>query len=71
GTLFDVDDTDDASLPFKKLCVVTKASTIINDKIKIIIKGKIYWIRIRELEAWTPDFDGDICDNSSSDEESV
>ncbi|GJS76418.1 RNA-directed DNA polymerase, eukaryota [Tanacetum coccineum] len=71
GTLFDVDDTDDASLPFKKLCVVTKASTIINDKIKIIVKGKIYWIRIRELEAWTPDFDGDICDNSSSDEESV
>ncbi|GJZ81284.1 RNA-directed DNA polymerase, eukaryota [Tanacetum coccineum] len=25
--------------------------------IKIIVKGKIYWIRIRELEAWSPEFD--------------
>ncbi|GKD44345.1 RNA-directed DNA polymerase, eukaryota [Tanacetum coccineum] len=71
GTLSDVDAVDDASLPFKKLCVVTKPNIIINDKIKIIIKGKIYWIRIRELEAWTLEFDNEFCDNSSSEEEPV
>ncbi|GJW65323.1 RNA-directed DNA polymerase, eukaryota [Tanacetum coccineum] len=71
GTLSDVDATDDASLPFKKLCVVTKPHTIINDKIKIIVKGQIYWIRVKELEAWTPEFNNDFSDNSSSDEESV
>ncbi|GJX89318.1 RNA-directed DNA polymerase, eukaryota [Tanacetum coccineum] len=42
-------------IKMQKLCVVTKASTIINDNIKIIVKGKIYWIRIRELKAWTSD----------------
>ncbi|GJX12486.1 RNA-directed DNA polymerase, eukaryota [Tanacetum coccineum] len=33
------------------------------------IMGEIYWIRIKELEAWSPDFDVDQEDNSSSDEE--
>ncbi|GJV24669.1 hypothetical protein Tco_1377364 [Tanacetum coccineum] len=68
GTLSDVDVVDDASFPFQKVCVVTKASTIINDTIKIIVKGKIYWIRIRELEAWTLDFDDEFCDTSSGEE---
>ncbi|GJV08794.1 hypothetical protein Tco_1346450 [Tanacetum coccineum] len=68
GTLSDVDD---ASLPFKKLCVVTKPHTIINDKIKIIVKGHIYWIRVKELEASTPKFNNEFSDNSSSDEESI
>ncbi|GKB84995.1 hypothetical protein Tco_0957267, partial [Tanacetum coccineum] len=71
GTLSDVDDVDDASLPFKKLCVVTKPHTIINDKIKIIVKGHIYWIRVKELEAWTREFNNEFSDNSSSDEESI
>ncbi|GJR71569.1 RNA-directed DNA polymerase, eukaryota, partial [Tanacetum coccineum] len=71
GTLSDVDDVDDASLPFKKLCVVTKPHTIINDKIKIIVKGHIYWIRVKELEASTPKFNNEFSDNSSSDEESI
>nr|GEY02893.1 RNA-directed DNA polymerase, eukaryota [Tanacetum cinerariifolium] len=71
GTLYDVDTVVDPSLPFKKLCVVTKSHTIINDMIKIIIKGRIYWIRVKELEAWTPEFNNEFCENSSSDEESV
>ncbi|GJW38881.1 RNA-directed DNA polymerase, eukaryota [Tanacetum coccineum] len=68
GTLSDVDDVVDASLPYKKLCVVTKNHTVINDKFKIIIKGYVYWIRVKELEVWTLDFDNKFCDDSSSDE---
>nr|GEV57526.1 RNA-directed DNA polymerase, eukaryota [Tanacetum cinerariifolium] len=71
GTISDVDATKDASLPFKKVCVATKTSTIINDSVKIIVKRKIYWIRIRELEVWSPEFDDEACISSSSDEESV
>nr|GEV32311.1 RNA-directed DNA polymerase, eukaryota [Tanacetum cinerariifolium] len=55
----------------KKICVVTKVHTIINQRIKIIVKGKIYLIRVKELEAWAPEFNNEFCENSSSDEESI
>nr|GEW79907.1 RNA-directed DNA polymerase, eukaryota [Tanacetum cinerariifolium] len=55
----------------KKICVVTKVHTIINQRIKIIVKGKIYWIRVKELKAWAPEFNNEFCENSSSDEESM
>ncbi|GJT13623.1 RNA-directed DNA polymerase, eukaryota [Tanacetum coccineum] len=34
------------------------------------MKGQIYWIQVKELEAWCPDFDVDQEDNNSSEEES-
>ncbi|GJY96182.1 hypothetical protein Tco_0512543 [Tanacetum coccineum] len=72
GVMADVDtDADDPALPFKKLCVVTKTHTIINDTIKVLLKGRVLWLRVKELEAWSPDFSNDDSDNSSSDEESV
>ncbi|GKB87478.1 RNA-directed DNA polymerase, eukaryota, partial [Tanacetum coccineum] len=36
----------------------------------IIVKGQIYWIRVKELEAWCPEFNAVKEDISSSDEES-
>nr|GEU80032.1 RNA-directed DNA polymerase, eukaryota [Tanacetum cinerariifolium] len=68
GALAAVDTVDDDSLPYIIVCVTTKVSTIINDRIKIIVKGKIYWIRIKELEAWSPEFDDEFCDTSSVEE---
>ncbi|GKB66175.1 hypothetical protein Tco_0927587 [Tanacetum coccineum] len=70
GTLTPVDLVEDSSLPYRKVCVTTKVSTIINDRTKIIVKGKVYWIRIRELETWSPELDDEFC-KSSSDDESV
>ncbi|GKC40007.1 RNA-directed DNA polymerase, eukaryota, partial [Tanacetum coccineum] len=32
---------------------------------------KLCMLRVKELEAWTPEFNNEICENSSSDEESV
>ncbi|GKE00363.1 RNA-directed DNA polymerase, eukaryota [Tanacetum coccineum] len=32
--------------------------------------SKVYWIRVKELEPWIPDFNHELEDNSSSDEES-
>ncbi|GJZ46097.1 RNA-directed DNA polymerase, eukaryota [Tanacetum coccineum] len=71
GTLSEVDTTPDSSSSAKKICVVTKVHTIINQRIKIIVKGKIYWICVKELEAWAPEFNNEFCENSSSDEESM
>nr|GEV28936.1 RNA-directed DNA polymerase, eukaryota [Tanacetum cinerariifolium] len=71
GTLSNVNTNVDPSSSAKKLCVVTKLHTIINDTIKIIVKGRIYWIRVKELEAWSPEFNNEFNKNSSSDEESV
>ncbi|GJT31055.1 hypothetical protein Tco_0911330 [Tanacetum coccineum] len=42
---------------------------IINDKRKIIVQGNVFWIRVKELDAWVPDFEDDNNDDLSSDEE--
>ncbi|GJS10607.1 RNA-directed DNA polymerase, eukaryota [Tanacetum coccineum] len=68
GTLTHVDLVEDSSLSYRKVCVTTKVSTIINDRTKIIVKGKVYWIRIRELEPWSPELDDEFCESSSDDE---
>ncbi|GKC41380.1 hypothetical protein Tco_1059102, partial [Tanacetum coccineum] len=65
-----VEDNENSSLPFKRLCLKTKPYLLINDKVKINMKGQIYYIRVKELEAWCPDFDVDQEDNNSLEEES-
>ncbi|GJT83455.1 RNA-directed DNA polymerase, eukaryota [Tanacetum coccineum] len=57
------------SLAYRKLCVKAKHNVIINDMIKSIVKGHVFWIRVKELEPWTPDFNEELGDSSSSDEE--
>ncbi|GKD08129.1 hypothetical protein Tco_1187814 [Tanacetum coccineum] len=57
------------SLAYRKLCVKTKPNVIINDKIKAIVKGQVFWIRVKELKPCTPDFSKELGDSSSSDEE--
>ncbi|GJZ54948.1 RNA-directed DNA polymerase, eukaryota [Tanacetum coccineum] len=50
-------------------CVKVKSNVIINDKTKIIVKGKIFWLLIKELETWSLNFkDGNDDDSSSKDE---
>nr|GEV66188.1 RNA-directed DNA polymerase, eukaryota, reverse transcriptase zinc-binding domain protein [Tanacetum cinerariifolium] len=66
GSLLEVEDEEDSSLPYKKLCVILKPHTVIDYKIKVIVKGHVYWIRVKELEAWSPDFSNYLSDNSSA-----
>ncbi|GJU50755.1 RNA-directed DNA polymerase, eukaryota [Tanacetum coccineum] len=70
GELVDIDDSERCPLSCIRVCVKTKPHVLINDRIKIIIKGQIHWIRVKELEAWMPDFTTDKEDDISSDEES-
>nr|GFA24156.1 hypothetical protein [Tanacetum cinerariifolium] len=43
---------------------------IINERQKVIIQGKVYWIRVKELDAWFSNFQEDDQDDLSSDGES-
>ncbi|GJZ47836.1 RNA-directed DNA polymerase, eukaryota [Tanacetum coccineum] len=70
GELVDIDDSERCPLSCIRVCVKTKPHVLINDRIKIIIKGQIHWIRVKELEAWMPDFTTDKEDDISSNEES-
>ncbi|GJY44019.1 hypothetical protein Tco_0432232 [Tanacetum coccineum] len=70
GSLSEVEDEEDSSLPYKKLCVITKPHILIDNKIKVIVKGRVYWIRVKELEAWSPDFSNYLSDNDTEEDES-
>nr|GEX78691.1 RNA-directed DNA polymerase, eukaryota [Tanacetum cinerariifolium] len=69
GELIDIDDAENSPLSCIRVCVKTKPHVLIDDMIKIIIKGQIYWIRVKEWEAWIPEFGIDSEDDSSSDDE--
>ncbi|GKA11150.1 hypothetical protein Tco_0690583, partial [Tanacetum coccineum] len=71
GSLSEVGEDDDPSLPYKKLCVITKPNISIDYKSKVIIKGRVYWVRIKELELWSPDFSNYLSDTDSDRDVSV
>nr|GFA98837.1 RNA-directed DNA polymerase, eukaryota, nucleotide-binding alpha-beta plait domain protein [Tanacetum cinerariifolium] len=53
-----------------RVCVKTKPHVLINDKVKIIIKGQIHWICVKELEAWMLKFNTKTEDDTYLKEES-
>ncbi|GJV89336.1 RNA-directed DNA polymerase, eukaryota [Tanacetum coccineum] len=59
GELVEWEDDEHTSFSCKNLCLKTKMDVVINDKRKIIIHGIAYWIRVKELDAWVPDFEDD------------
>ncbi|GJR56590.1 hypothetical protein Tco_1407111 [Tanacetum coccineum] len=65
GSLSEVEDEDDSSFPYKKLCVITKPNILIDNRIKVIVKGCVYWVRVKELEVWSPDFNNYLSDNDT------
>ncbi|GJS90564.1 RNA-directed DNA polymerase, eukaryota [Tanacetum coccineum] len=69
GKLSDVEANENLALLYKKLCVIASPNVIINDKVKVIVKGQVYWLRVKELDAWALDFSNDSNDSSSSDED--
>nr|GEU67254.1 DIE2/ALG10 family [Tanacetum cinerariifolium] len=40
----------------KRICIKTKMEQNIFETFKIIIKGKVFWIRAKEVSGWTLDF---------------
>nr|GEV19578.1 Ty3/gypsy retrotransposon protein [Tanacetum cinerariifolium] len=70
GEYVEWEDDDLKSLSCKHLFLKTNMKVIINESQKVIIQGKVYWIRVKELDAWFPNFQEDDQDDLSSDGES-
>nr|GEV54230.1 RNA-directed DNA polymerase, eukaryota [Tanacetum cinerariifolium] len=70
GELVKIDDSDNRSLSYIRVCVKTKPHVLINNMIKIIIKGQLHLICVKELEAWIPEFITDKKEGSTLDGES-
>ncbi|GJY36026.1 RNA-directed DNA polymerase, eukaryota, nucleotide-binding alpha-beta plait domain protein [Tanacetum coccineum] len=66
GELMEWEDLESKTLASKHLCIKTKINEIINEMRKIIIQGKVFWIRAKERDAWVPTFQVDSQDDSSS-----
>ncbi|GJU93383.1 RNA-directed DNA polymerase, eukaryota, nucleotide-binding alpha-beta plait domain protein [Tanacetum coccineum] len=71
GELLDLEDFDEKSWYRKRLCIKMKLETIISELFKVIVKGKVYWVRAKEANVWFPEFNEDHNDTDSSDEESM
>ncbi|GJR16633.1 RNA-directed DNA polymerase, eukaryota, nucleotide-binding alpha-beta plait domain protein [Tanacetum coccineum] len=56
GEIVELGDSDPQSLSSKLICLKTKKEDIINEKRKVIIQGKVSWIRAKEMKAWVPSF---------------
>nr|GEY76614.1 nucleotide-binding alpha-beta plait domain-containing protein [Tanacetum cinerariifolium] len=74
GKLLDVDDQEDTCFHSKRICIHTKLGTGIKEEVKVIHRGKVYWIRENETPGWVPDFtddsgdEEDLEDNNSNDD---
>ncbi|GKC17980.1 hypothetical protein Tco_1014762 [Tanacetum coccineum] len=67
GELVIWEESEESTLSCKHLCIKTKMNEIINESFKLILKGKVHWLRAKELDAWVPKF---LNEEYSSDEES-
>nr|GEZ75136.1 hypothetical protein [Tanacetum cinerariifolium] len=56
GETLDLEDNSVMSFGRKPICVKTKYATSILESFKIIVKGKVYMVRAKELFTWNPVF---------------
>nr|GEX85328.1 RNA-directed DNA polymerase, eukaryota, reverse transcriptase zinc-binding domain protein [Tanacetum cinerariifolium] len=75
GDLLDTDDQEDKCFHSKRMCIHTKVATNIFETSKIIFRGKVFWIRAKEVPGWVPDFleeydEEDLSDDGSRDVDS-
>ncbi|GJY17441.1 hypothetical protein Tco_0388932, partial [Tanacetum coccineum] len=71
GEVMGIEDPDEYALYKKRLCIKTKLETSIFESFKVIVQGKVYWVRAKEVNGWYPEFRKDKYESDSSDHESV
>nr|GEX04891.1 RNA-directed DNA polymerase, eukaryota [Tanacetum cinerariifolium] len=59
GEVMDMEDCKDDCFARKRICIETAQEENILDKFKIIIRGKNFVVRAKELFVWSPTFKGD------------
>nr|GEW29687.1 RNA-directed DNA polymerase, eukaryota [Tanacetum cinerariifolium] len=71
GETLNIEDTIESSFGRKWLCIITKHHVSIMESFKIIVKGKVFMVRAKELFTWNPNFLAHKEMVYSSDDESV
>ncbi|GJX63799.1 RNA-directed DNA polymerase, eukaryota, partial [Tanacetum coccineum] len=71
GETLDIEDTNETSFGRKRVCIKTKHPVSILESFKIIVKGKVYMVRAKELFMWNPIFLAHKKVVYSSDDESI
>ncbi|GJZ27764.1 RNA-directed DNA polymerase, eukaryota [Tanacetum coccineum] len=56
GEMLELEDNADNSFGRKRICIKTKNPVSILESFKIIVKGKIFMVRAKELFTWNPSF---------------
>ncbi|GKC10751.1 RNA-directed DNA polymerase, eukaryota [Tanacetum coccineum] len=54
--MLELEDNADNSFGRKRLCIKTKHAVSILESFKIIVKGKVFMVRAKELFTWNPSF---------------
>nr|GEU77541.1 RNA-directed DNA polymerase, eukaryota [Tanacetum cinerariifolium] len=67
GELFGLKLKEESCFHSRRLCIYTKSHSNIFDSFKIAFRGKVYWIRAKEVPGWIPK----IIKVSDDDEQSV
>nr|GEU61965.1 nucleotide-binding alpha-beta plait domain-containing protein [Tanacetum cinerariifolium] len=70
GDILDIDDQDNTSFHSKRLCIYTKRHSNIFEDFKIIFRGKVFWIRAKEVPGWVPEF-LEVSDDDEQSEEDL
>ncbi|GJT68410.1 retrotransposon protein, putative, ty1-copia subclass [Tanacetum coccineum] len=71
GSLLYEEDEDAPYFHRKRLCIKTTTNENIFYSFKIVVKGKIFWIRVKEVSGWAPNFSDSQGDSFESDNESI
>ncbi|GJV19274.1 RNA-directed DNA polymerase, eukaryota [Tanacetum coccineum] len=62
GEVMELEESKDDLFARKRICIKTKQENNILEKFKIIVKGKVFVIKAKELFMWSPTFkvDNDV-----------
>ncbi|GKD05882.1 RNA-directed DNA polymerase, eukaryota, partial [Tanacetum coccineum] len=71
GEVLEIEDNKDDCFARKRICIKTKQKDNILEKFKIIVCGKIFVVRAKELLVWSPSFKGVNDAEFVSDDDSV
>ncbi|GJW59690.1 nucleotide-binding alpha-beta plait domain-containing protein [Tanacetum coccineum] len=69
GDLLHVDDEDETCFHSKRICIKTKLVENIFESFNIFFKGKVFWVRAKEVSGWIPDFVEEEEDDTDSEDE--
>nr|GFB94039.1 RNA-directed DNA polymerase, eukaryota [Tanacetum cinerariifolium] len=70
GETLNLKDNVDTSFGCKRLCVKTAHTVLIYETFKIIVKGRMFMVRAKELFTWNPSFTDNKEKDYASEEES-